>query len=266
MFERAERITNMEEVNDINILIAGDFAPCRSIEDAYNSGKRNFYDSHILELLHNKDLSLVNLELPLTRVDTPIPKVGPNIKARHELIELVTEARFDIACLANNHIYDHGEQGLQDTLDVCEKNGIITVGAGSTLAEAQRILYRTVKSRTVAVVNFAENEFCNASLKQGGANPMDLIDNVHQIQDARRNAEIVLVIVHGGHEHYHYPSPRMVKQYRYYVENGADAVVSHHTHCIGPYEIYEGKPIIYSFYFFPGRDTHSQCEQEFVIS
>jgi len=38
----------------------------------------------------------------------------------------------------------------------------------------------------------------------------------------------------------------MVKQYRFYAENGADAIVGHHTHCIGGYEIYKDVPIIYS--------------------
>ena len=171
---------------NINILIAGDFAPYLSVKDAYMAGKCDFYDPRILGELHNKDLSLVNLELPLTQADAPIPKVGPHFKASPELIKLVKQAGFDIACLANNYIYDQGIQGLKDTLHVCKQNGIATVGAGLNLEQAKQTLYRKVKGRTVAIVNFAENEFCNASLKRGGANPMDLIDNVHQIQDAKK--------------------------------------------------------------------------------
>jgi poly-gamma-glutamate synthesis protein (capsule biosynthesis protein) len=38
----------------------------------------------------------------------------------------------------------------------------------------------------------------------------------------------------------------MQKQYRFYVDNGADAIVGHHTHCIGGYEVYNDAPIIYS--------------------
>src|SRR5690606_25154971 len=44
----------------------------------------------------------------------------------------------------------------------------------------------------------------------------------------------------------HYPSPRMVKQYRFYAENGADFVIGHHTHCVSGYERHQGIPIFYS--------------------
>src|SRR6185369_4870371 len=56
----------------------------------------------------------------------------------------------------------------------------------------------------------------------------------------------VIVIIHGGHEYYHLPSPRMVKQYRFYAENGADAIIGHHTHCTSGYEVYKNVPIFYS--------------------
>lgn len=36
------------------------------------------------------------------------------------------------------------------------------------------------------------------------------------------------------------------KQYRFYVEQGADIVVGHHTHCINGHEVHYGVPIYYS--------------------
>ena len=55
----------------------------------------------------------------------------------------------------------------------------------------------------------------------------------------------MLVIVHGGHEHFQLPSPRMQETYRFFIEAGADAVVNHHQHCYSGYEVYKGKPIFY---------------------
>ena len=72
------------------------------------------------------------------------------------------------------------------------------------------------------------------------------------ISSARRKADYVIVILHGGIEHYHYPTPRMKRWYRHFVDLGADAVVNHHQHCINGYEVYKGKPIFYglgNFYF-----------------
>ena len=54
-----------------------------------------------------------------------------------------------------------------------------------------------------------------------------------------------MVIVHGGHEHFQLPSPRMQETYRFFVDAGADAVVNHHQHCYSGYEVYRGKPIFY---------------------
>ena len=98
----------------------------------------------------------------------------------------------------------------------------------------------------IAILNFTENEWSSATKDKGGANPLDIIDNVKQIKTAKAKHDKVICIIHGGHEHYNLPSPRMQKQYRFYAENGADLIVGHHTHCIGGYEIYQGVPIYYS--------------------
>lgn len=79
-----------------------------------------------------------------------------------------------------------------------------------------------------------------------GANGMDIIDDIKSIQEAKQHSDFVFVVVHGGHEYYNLPSPRMQKQYRFYVDNGADLVVGHHTHCISGMETYKEKSIYYS--------------------
>ena len=72
-----------------------------------------------------------------------------------------------------------------------------------------------------------------------------MIDVSHRIFDSKRNASFIIVIVHGGNEHYQLPSPMLRKTYRYFVEMGADVVINHHQHCYGGYEVFRGKPIFY---------------------
>ena len=75
---------------------------------------------------------------------------------------------------------------------------------------------------------------------------MNIIANTRSIKEAKKLADVVILIIHGGHEYYHYPSPRMVEQYRlYYAEQGASIIVGHHSHYISGYEIFEGVPIFY---------------------
>ena len=74
---------------------------------------------------------------------------------------------------------------------------------------------------------------------------MNPIRQSYAIQEAKKSADYILVIVHGGHEHYQLPSPRMQETYRFFIDAGADAVVNHHQHCYSGYEIYHDKPIFY---------------------
>lgn len=204
-------------------------------------------DNNIIQLFKNSDLNIVNLEAPVTISQTKILKTGPHIKADKESTKKVLEAlNVDVVTLANNHILDYGEQGVEDTLKFCEENNIQSVGAGRNLNHAARTLYLNTKEGKIAIVNFAENEWASATEGVAGANPMDIVENVRQIKKAKAKAKFVFVIVHGGHEYYNLPSPRMQKQYRFYAEEGADIIIGHHTHCIIGNEKHNGVPIFYS--------------------
>lgn len=97
----------------------------------------------------------------------------------------------------------------------------------------------------MAIINCCENEFSIATDLTPGANPLNPIRQFYKIKEARKYADFVLVIVHGGIEHYQLPTPRMVENYHFFIDAGADAIVNHHQHCYSGYEIYNGKPIIY---------------------
>lgn len=160
-------------------------------------------------------------------------------------MESIQWAGFDCVTLANNHFRDQGEQGVRDTLSACDKYGIDHVGGGLNLQDARQILYKEIIGEKLAVVNFCENEWSIASDKYGGSAPLNPVQNYYQIQEAKQNADCVLVIVHGGIEMYQYPTPRMQETYRFFIDAGADAVVNHHQHCYSGYEVYQGKPIFY---------------------
>ncbi len=77
-----------------------------------------------------------------------------------------------------------------------------------------------------------------------------------------------MVIVHGGHEHFQLPSPRMKETYQFFVDAGADAVVNHHQHCYSGYEIYKNKPIFYglgNFLFDNAKYRNSIWNEGFTV-
>jgi poly-gamma-glutamate synthesis protein (capsule biosynthesis protein) len=90
----------------------------------------------------------------------------------------------------------------------------------------------------------AEREFSVADKTSPGANPYDLICFVNAIHRYKQEG-IFVVLIHGGKEHYPYPTPEMVRKCRFMVDMGADAVICCHTHCPLPWEIYADRPIVY---------------------
>lgn len=227
----------------MNILISGDFYISDDLKN------KDLIDKSVIDLFHRADYRLINLEAPITdnKPENKIVKTGPNLRMSEDTVmPYLKQLKVNAVTLANNHILDYGAKGLSDTFRTLGQHKIDYVGAGKNLTEATKPLTIEKDGLRIAILNFCENEWSIAEEEKPGANPMDIIDNANQIKSAKTNHDKVICIIHGGHEYYHLPSPRMQKQYRFYVDNGADAIVGHHTHCIGGYEIYNEVPIIYS--------------------
>lgn len=253
----------------MKILIAGDLCPFRRVADLVGAKNYAAVCHSVKPVIEAADYSLVNLECPVVEHPAqPIPKCGPNLKTTREAVEMAVYAGFKAVTLANNHILDYGEVGMADTLAALEHCGVDRVGAGRDLAEAQRILYKEIGGRTVAFVNCCEHEFSIAGPKTPGANPLNPVRQYYAIRDARAAADFVIVIVHGGHEYYRLPSPRMQELYRYFVDLGADAVINHHQHCFSGCERYRGKPILYglgNFCFDNPAERNSAWNEGYMV-
>lgn len=232
--------------DNISVLISGDFCPIGRNEKTIANRHFSSMFGGFERYSQSVDLAITNLECPLTDTDTAIAKTGPNLKAPYKSMEALRYAGFDLVTLANNHIMDYGEEGVKSTLQACEKYGIAYVGVGSNLAEARKFYTKIIQGKTIAIINIAENEFCTTRGDEYGANPLNVITNHYDIKEARRQVDYVIVIAHGGREHYQLPSPQQRERFRFFIESGADIVVAHHTHCFSGYEIYKGKPIFYS--------------------
>lgn len=230
----------------MKVLIAGDFCSINRVSTLFDD---NFFSEvlgNVKPIAETAEYSILNFECPVTEgVEKPIEKQGPNLRCSEKGVEAVKWAGFDCVTLANNHFLDYGKEGVENTLIACEKYGIDTVGGGMNLQEASKILYKDIEGKTLAIINCCEHEFSIATKDTAGSNPLNPILQYYAIKEAKEKADYVLVIVHGGHELWQLPSPRMVETYRFFIDAGADAVINHHQHCFSGYEIYGGKPIFY---------------------
>ena len=241
----------------INILIAGDFCPLHRVDKLIGQGKYDSIFSDVKELLTKMDYSLVNLEAPIVLDSaTPIDKTGPNLKCNKQTTNAISYAGFNGITLANNHIGDYGDTGINDTLQCCKEAKLDTVGIGKNLSDAQTILYKEINGKKIDFINFCENEWTIALSHSSGANPLNIVANYYQIQESKRNADYVIVIIHGGSEYYQLPSPRMKETYRFFIDCGVNAVINHHQHCFSGYELYNNGLIFYGLGNFCFDDLH----------
>lgn len=230
----------------MNILVAGDFCPQLWVAEAFEREEYSSVLSEVQAVTKEADYSIVNFECPVVSgAAKPIEKIGPNLCCATNGVKAIKYAGFDCATLANNHFFDYGEEGVAETIATLNKEDVEHVGGGMDLNEASQVLYKDINGKRLAVINCCEHEFSIATDTSAGSNPLNPIRQYYAIKEANTKADYVLVIVHGGHEHWQLPSPRMVETYRFFIEIGADAVVNHHQHCYSGFEVYHGKPIFY---------------------
>ena len=203
--------------------------------------------SAVKQLTETVDYSIVNLECSVTNENSakPIKKAGKALCNSDKVLDLAKFMGFDAVTLANNHFADYGQGAVKESLELIESRNLDHVGAGVSLYDSQKILYKTINGINVAFINACEHEFTIATSNKGGCNPLNAISLYYNIIEAKKKSDDVIVVIHGGHEEYQLPTPRMQQMYRFFVDVGASVVVNHHQHCFSGYEVYKGCPIFY---------------------
>lgn len=226
------------------LLFGGDIAPTGLFADLLCTSD-TFFDPSTFDLTSNSIATFANLELPVTSANVASEKSGPALTGEPRIVYRLKQLGFDCLFLANNHIMDFGESGLLETAAVCREVGIATIGAGRNLKEAS-MPYSSSYGRTrIKVINIGEEEFGAATSTGAGYCPLDVIHNLSQLTEARASADIVIVSLHAGLEYFPLPRPNLQRFARFLVDQGADAVICHHTHINSASEVYNDCPIYY---------------------
>lgn len=228
------------------IIIGADICPTVSNYKLFKEGDReSLIGSELSEILNSVDFTVFNLETPLTDSLSPIIKCGPNLIAPTYTISGIKAINPHFFTLANNHILDQGEKGLLKTMSLLEQNSIGFAGVGRNIKEAKKPYIANVGNYKIGFYCCAEHEFSIANDNKAGANPYDPLYSFDHVRDLKNETDFVVVLYHGGKEHYRYPSPTLQRTFRKFAEVGADLVVAQHTHCIGCMEEYLGATLVY---------------------
>lgn len=231
----------------MKILVSGDFCPIGRTEQYLQTENYAQLFNGFDNVIKNVDFAVVNLECPITTSGLKRKNTGPCLKTSNKnSLKALQYAGFNLLTLANNHIQDYSGQGVLDTIAYAHEHDLKVVGANATRESAAKPFVTKIKNISVAFINISENEFCAATETNPGAYTFDFIDNTKLIQEIRGEVDKIILIYHGGREHYQLPTPEQRRRLRYFIEIGVDAIVAHHTHCVSGYEYYMNKPIVYS--------------------
>lgn len=198
--------------------------------------------------LKKGDITLVNLEAPLTSRGTEFVDKKYRFRVRPQAVAALKKAGITTVTLANNHSMDYGPQGLLDTLQQLDRAGIGHVGAGENLAAASKAVIYDIRGTKVALLGYSLTlplEFWAGEKRVGTAPLMEKMVK-DDIAAARKQAAIVLVTVHWGEEgktRLREYQPRLA---RMMIDAGADAVIGHHPHILQGIERYKRGIICYS--------------------
>lgn len=230
----------------MKILIGADLVPTDTNEALFSAGDaETLVGKELQELLKSADCRIFNLEVPLTDTKTPLKKSGPALIAPAATIAGYKALGVDCVTVANNHIMDQKAEGFFSTLKVLDDAGIAHVGGGKNLSEAAKPFILELEGKKIGIYACAENEFSIANENQPGANPVDPWESPDHVAALKARCDYVIILYHGGKEHYRYPSPGLQKACRKLVEKGADLILCQHSHCIGCEEKYLHGTIVY---------------------
>lgn len=242
----------------MSIIIGADLVPTMSNIELFNKGNvEQLVGKELFDILKKADFRVFNLEVPLTDVNSPIDKCGPSLIAPTSTISGYKALNVDLLTIANNHIMDQGEQGFFSSLKLLNENGIPFIGGGENLTEASKGFVKEINGKKIGFYACAEHEFSIATNKKCGANPFDPLESFDHVVELKKQSDFLIVLYHGGKEHYRYPSPKLQKVCRKFIDKGANIILCQHSHCVGCKEEYNDGTIIYGQgnFLFDHRDN-----------
>jgi poly-gamma-glutamate synthesis protein (capsule biosynthesis protein) len=229
--------------------------------------------------LERADILIGNLEGAVTDRTEGNPRKRFQFRFPPGASAALGRAGFDLLLFANNHGFDFGEGGFEDSLADARSAGMPLVGAGMDGVSAARpeSLSRGEggKATRFTFVGFAfyPTERLGFSLDESRAGPgrpgvnADEAATLAAIREAAAKGDFVVVLAHGGSEYRFEPSPEARRLYRTFVDAGARLVLGGHPHLLQGAEAYHDSLIAYSLgnFLFTGEKEPEEALESAMV-
>ncbi|MGN0292035.1 MAG: CapA family protein [Lachnospiraceae bacterium] len=237
--------------------------------DRQANGIFDCLSSDLILELQNADILMMNNEYTYSDRGYPIPGKAYTFRAAPSRVEVLQQLGVDIVSLANNHVYDYGEEALLDTFDTLERAEIPYVGAGRNFDEAKKIVYFVANGRKIAIVSATQIERSYNYTKEATEDMPGVLKTLNPdkflevIKEAEKNSDYVIAYPHWGTEGTNVYGSDQKELAEAYVEAGADVIIGGHTHCLQGISYIEDIPVIYSLgnFWFNGNTIETGVAQ-----
>jgi hypothetical protein len=217
--------------------------------DCHFGNKPLRLERRLRERISQADLVVVNQESPITAIEIPVAQKPVNLRSSTDAATWLQDLGVKVASLANNHIADYGQNGLEETISRLQSTGITTVGAGAhrsaasspaciNLADGRTIAFLAFTSRGIGSKIAGEADYGCAELE-----PPAIERAIRRVRD---KASHVVLMLHYGLTNFSYPTPQERGMLRSFAGCGVDLVIGHHHHLLHGQEVVGGVPILYS--------------------
>ncbi len=210
--------------------------------------------SGVVSTLSEADLLVANLECAISDRGEPQPK-RYTFRAPPAAAESLALAGFDVVGLANNHALDYGPEALADTLAILAQYGIAPVGVGPNAAAARAPVVIERRGLRVAFLAYVDvpvetrtgfdTRRWIATESAPGVAWADVEHISADVQAARAQADVVVVLLHAGWESHAIIRAQRVAA-RAAIDAGAALVLGSHPHVLQGVERYADGLIVYS--------------------
>ena len=240
---------------EAEITIAGDlcFAEDGFVLDYYDTVNdlSKCISPELLEIMTGTDLFYLNHEYCISDRGAPLAGKYYTFRANPKRMALLKEMGTDLVALANNHVFDYGEEALLDTTARLQEAGIPYVGGGVNIEEAKRPVFFIINGLKIGFVGASNAEKLRYTPQAtensaGILRAYDATEYNDVIQKASKECDYLIAYIHWGTEDSNYLNALQQKMGREFLNSGADIVVGGHPHVLQGMEYVNGKPIIYS--------------------
>ena len=235
------------DTRPVSVVITGDIMLARSVGARISAHDGLFPFEGTAEALKSFDLRIGNLECVVSTLGSPQPKTY-TFEAPLRAYDRLSAAGYQIVSVANNHSGDYGKAAFSDMLARLPTHGITPVGGGENRVQAHTPVIRRIRSTTFGILAYCEIEPYNfaAGASTPGHAWLESVAMRQDIAALRPQVDFLIVFTHWGVEYVLQENGHQQALARLAIDAGSDLVVGAHPHVIQPYEIYRGKPIIYS--------------------